>query len=53
MVSAERIGAELFTRQSDGQWMLTEASRLEDTIGLESIGCRLQLADLYEKVELA
>jgi Uma2 family endonuclease len=53
MVSSELIGAELFTRQSDGRWtLMTEANRLEDTIELESVGCRLKLADLYEKVEL-
>src|ERR1039457_4742896 len=53
MVSSELIGAELFTRQSDGRWtLMTEANRQEDTIELESVGCRLKLADLYEKVEL-
>lgn len=54
MVSSELIGAELFARQSDGRWtLMMEANRLEDTIELESVGCRLKLADLYEKVELA
>ncbi len=53
MVASELIGAELFTRQPDNRWKLTEeASRLEDTFEIESIGCRLKLADLYEKVEL-
>jgi Uma2 family endonuclease len=53
MVASELIGAELFTRQPDGLWKLTaEGKRLEDTIEIESIGCRLKLADIYEKVEL-
>jgi Uma2 family endonuclease len=53
MVSSESIGADLYTRQPDGRWMLTAASRLEDILEIESIDCRLVLADVYEKVEPA
>ena len=53
MVSSELIGAELYTRQPDNRWQLTaEANKLENTIEIELIGCRLKLADIYEKVEL-
>jgi len=52
MVASELISAELHTRQPDNLWALTKASRLEDAIEIESIGCRLKLADIYEKVEL-
>ena len=53
MVSSDRISAELYTRQPDNHWTLTaEACRLEDSFEIESIGCRLKLADVYEKVEL-
>jgi Uma2 family endonuclease len=52
LISSELIGAELFARQADERWTLTaDAKRLEDTIELESVGCRIKLADLYEKVE--
>jgi Uma2 family endonuclease len=51
LVSSERVSAELFARQPDGRWLLTAASRLEDTLELPAAGCRLPLADLYEKVE--
>ncbi len=51
MVASESISAELYTRQPDGRWILTSADRLEDVIELQSIGCRLSLADLYERVE--
>jgi Uma2 family endonuclease len=51
MVASERIGADLYTRQPDGRWMLRAASRLEDVLEIESIDCRLVLADVYEKVE--
>jgi hypothetical protein len=43
--------ADLFTRQPDGRWLLTSAEKREDVIELTSIGCRLVLAELYEKVE--
>ncbi|HEV3201586.1 MAG TPA: Uma2 family endonuclease [Bryobacteraceae bacterium] len=53
MVASELIGAELFTSQPDDLWKLTaDAKSLDDTIEIESIGCRLKLADMYEKVKL-
>ena len=52
LVATDRIHADLFTRQADGSWLLTSASRMEDSLDLQSVGCRLTLADLYEKVEL-
>lgn len=52
LVAQERVHVELYTRQPDGRWLLSEASRLEDTLELRSIECRLALADLYEKVDL-
>jgi hypothetical protein len=33
--------------------MLTASSRLEDSIDLQSVGCHLALADLYEKVDFS
>jgi Uma2 family endonuclease len=53
MISSQQVSAELFTRQPDGRWLLTAVTRLEDSIDLPSVGCRLLLADLYEKVELS
>jgi len=53
MISSQRISAELFTRQPDGRWMLTASSRLGDSLDLQSVGCRLALADLYEKVDFS
>jgi hypothetical protein len=51
MIASERIHAELFTRQSRGHWLLTEVAAPDDVLELSSCGCRLKLADLYEKVE--
>jgi Uma2 family endonuclease len=52
LVSSEQIGAELFTRRPDGSWHLITVSRLEDWLDLQSVGCRLALADVYQKVDL-
>jgi Uma2 family endonuclease len=51
MIASERVHAELFTRQSRGHWLLTEAADLNDVLELSSCGCKLRLADLYHKVE--
>lgn len=53
LIASEEIGTELFTRQPDGTWRLTEADRLDDSIEIPSIQCILRLADLYEKVEFS
>jgi Uma2 family endonuclease len=53
LVAADRIHADLYTRQADGRWMLTSADKLDDSLTLESVDAGLLLADLYEKVELA
>ena len=51
LVASDRIHTDLFTKQPDGRWLLTSADRLEDSVDLLSIARRLNLADLYEKVE--
>ena len=52
LISQGRLRVECYTRQEDGRWLLSEASRLEDEVALPSIGCRLVLAEIYDKVEL-
>jgi Uma2 family endonuclease len=52
LVSSERVSAVLYTRQSDGRWLLTFGSSLEDSLDLLSVRVHLALADLYEKVDL-
>jgi Uma2 family endonuclease len=53
LVASERIHAHLFTRQPGGQWLLTSANSIEDTMDLESVGCRITLRDSYDKVEFS
>ncbi|MFN0171253.1 MAG: Uma2 family endonuclease [Bryobacteraceae bacterium] len=52
LVAADRVHVELYTRQPEGRWLLSEASRLEDVLDLKSIACKLSLADLYDKTDL-
>jgi Uma2 family endonuclease len=52
LVASDRVHGDLFTRQPDGRWLLASADRLEDSLDLQSVGCRLALLDLYEKIDL-
>jgi Uma2 family endonuclease len=52
LVATDRVHADLYTRQTDGRWLLTSPDRLEDSLTLESAGAQLTLADLYEKVDV-
>jgi Uma2 family endonuclease len=52
LVSQDRVRMERFLRQPDGQWLLKVASHIDDSVLLDSIGCTLRLADIYENVEL-
>ena len=50
LIAQDKVRVEHFVRQGD-QWVLTEASNLDDTVHLASIGCRLALREVYDKVE--
>jgi Uma2 family endonuclease len=52
LIATDHPHADLYTRQPDGRWLLTSASRMEDTLTIDSIEATLRLADIYEKVEL-
>lgn len=51
LIASDRASVEVFTRQPDGLWSQAKATRLDETIELESVGCRLSLADVYDRVE--
>jgi len=52
LVAQDRLHADLYTRQTDGRWVLMEANRAEDKLELRSIACQISMADLYETVPL-
>ena len=43
---------ELFSRQPDRRWLLSEARGLGGAIRIESLGCEIALAGVYEDVTL-
>lgn len=52
LVAQDEPHIELYSRQADGGWLLTEARGLDAAIELPAIGCRLKLAEVYAKVNL-
>ena len=50
MVAQDRIAVELYRRQADGTWLLSEANTLNSSLMLTSIGCTLALANIYKRV---
>jgi Uma2 family endonuclease len=50
LVAQDRVHVEHYVRQAGEKWLLEELSELEQTLELPSIGCRLPLGDIYERV---
>ena len=53
LVAQDRPHIEHYVRQASGRWLLSEANGLDNSLHLNSIGCDLSLADVYEKLDLA
>ena len=51
LVSQDRPRIEHFSRQPDGSWLSSEVSGLAETLSLSSIGCRVELAEVYSRIE--
>jgi Uma2 family endonuclease len=49
VIAQDSVHVEHWVRQRDG-WLLTETERIEDSIELPSIGARLALRDVYDRV---
>lgn len=50
VISQEMRHIEQYIRQSGDEWLLREFEQPEQVLGLESIGCTLDLQGVYEKV---
>ena len=53
LIAQDDHRVEHYARQSDNTWVLSEVVGLHDRVELTSIQCALDLADIYEKVEIA
>ena len=51
LVAQDKPHIERFARQSNDQWLFTATSGLESVVELSSVGCRLSLAEIYDKVQ--
>jgi len=51
LISSQAMYAELFTRASEEDWLMTTASRPEDLVKLDAISAELRLGDLYRRVD--
>ena len=50
LIAQDRVHVEHFTKQTDGRWLLSETDDRASALELPSIGCRLFLAEIYERV---
>jgi Uma2 family endonuclease len=50
LVSQDEPRIERFLRQGDIGWLMTQVIGLEQTVRVESVGCELPLAEIYEQV---
>lgn len=50
LVSQGEPRVEVFRRQPSGDWLLSEATGLDAACRLESLDCRIALAEIYDKV---
>ncbi len=51
LIAQDHARIELFVRQPNDQWLLTDAVGLAASIRLEALDCVLELADVYARVE--
>jgi len=52
LVAQNRVSVELYSRGDDGRWILSAHEDLDARVTLPSIGCKLALAEVYEKIAL-
>jgi Uma2 family endonuclease len=52
LVAQDEVRLEQYVKQPNGQWLLFECTSLDNVVELASIGCSLNLRDVYDKVLL-
>jgi Uma2 family endonuclease len=52
LIDSTSISVELFTKQEDDKWILSEYKQLTDSFVIATIGLTLQLKDVYEDVSI-
>jgi Uma2 family endonuclease len=52
LISQTMLRVEHFQRYNDLMWLMREYTHPDQGINLTSVGCRMLLSDIYEKVSL-
>ena len=52
LITQQHVAVDHFHRLESGDWLLHSATRLEESITLESIGVTLELREIYEDVDV-
>ncbi len=52
LIAQDRCSVERYVRQPGGDWLLSEFADLGSEVELRSIGCRLRLNEVYERIQL-
>lgn len=50
LVAQDEVHVELYERQGDGRWVLSETDDIGESLDLAAIGARLALVDVYRRV---
>lgn len=53
LVAQDTPRVEQYVKQPDGDWLLHEATRLDEAIMLPTIRCELRLAEVYDGIDFA
>jgi Uma2 family endonuclease len=53
LVAQDRPRLEHFSRQPDGTWSHTELDGADAALTLDSVNCRVALADIYDRIDFA
>lgn len=53
LVAQDQARIERYLRQPNGEWLFADAAGLETSLELQSIGCTLALADVYDKIDFS
>ena len=53
LVPQDGARVEQYVRQADGRWLYSHADGRESVVVLESLGCGLPLAEVYDRIAFA
>lgn len=50
LVAQDHVAVEQFTRNPEGSWLMQPWNELADTVQIDALQCRLELSEIYRKV---